>query len=139
MSTEDNKWDLDRLPTKWERIYGSTFSILVFVLMSLYLYASYLSLVEGEITNSILFNFLIAVLLFAGSGYLLVRVAFGKRRRPSAKAIVITGYVIGVTSCLLLALSVLGVGDSPYLTRFGLNGLAGSILVIKQGKHHDNS
>ena len=139
MSTEDNKWNLDRPPTKWERIYGSVFSILIFILMSLFLYASSLSIIEKEITNTTLVTFLVAVLLFIGSGYLLVRVVFGKRKKPSAKAIIITGYVLGASSCMLLVASVFGLSNTPFLAATGFSGLVGSSLIISQGKRRGNS
>jgi hypothetical protein len=79
------------------------------------------------------------VLLFVGSGYLLFRVAFGKRRKLSGKTITGTGYVIGAMSCLMLVLSVLGLGNAAYLASIGFTGLAGSVVVIRQGKHGKNS
>lgn len=139
MSTDEDKWNLDRLPTKWERIYGSAFSILIFVLMSIFLYASSLSLIESKPSNNVLATFLVALLLFIGSGYLLISVVFGKRKKPSATAIIVTGYVLGAASCMLLVVSVLGLGNTPYLAAIGFTGLAGSTLIIKQGKLGGNS
>jgi hypothetical protein len=140
MSTEDDKWNIDRLPTKWERMYGSVFSVLIFVLMTVFLYASSLTLVSSEeITTNILVTFVVSALLFSGSGYLVLRVVFSKRRKPSARAIIITGYVIGVASCILLVLSILGFGNTPYLAGVGFAGLAGSSLIISKGKRRGNS
>jgi len=140
MSTEEDKWNLDRFPTKWERIYGSVFSILIFALMSIFLYASSLNLISSkEVTNNILVTFSVAALLFVGSGYLLLRVVFGKRRKPSAREIIITGYVIGTVSGILLVVSILGLGNTPYLAAVGFTGLAGSSLIINQGRRRGNS
>lgn len=140
MSTEDDKWNLDRLPTKWERIYGSIFSALIFVLMAVFLYASTIPLLSSEgATTNVLVSFVVSLLLFSGSGYLLLRVAFGKRSKPSPRAIIISGYVIGVASGILLAVSLFGLGNTPYLAGVGLTGLAGSSLIINQGKRRGNS
>ena len=139
MSTEEDKWNLDRLPTKWERIYGSIFAILIFVLMSFFLYVSSLMLIEKSYTNNILATFSVAALLFIGSCYLLVRVVFRKSRKPSLKTILITGYVIGVAISLLLVVSLFGFENSIYLAGIGFTGLAGSSLIIKNGNRRGKS
>lgn len=136
---EDDKWNLERPPTKWERIYGAAFSILIFVLMSLFLFASSSRLLEEEANRSSWTTFSVAVLLFVGSGYLLFRVVFGKRRKLTSKTITVTGYAIGAMSCLMLVLSVLGLGNAAYLASIGFTGLAGSVVVIRQGKNGKNS
>lgn len=139
MSTENDKWNLDRVPSKGERIYGSLFSLLIFMLMCLFLYVSSLRLIESkENSNNILVTFCVAALLFLGSGYLLFRVAFGKRRKPSARAIIITGYVLAAASCMLLILSVFGLGGTPFLAGAGFMGLAGSSLIISRGMRRGN-
>mgnify|MGYP000139951801 CR=1 FL=1 len=139
MNTKHDKWNLDRLPTKWERIYGSVFAILIFLVMSLFLYASSISLINKEATEESWVTFAVAALLFIGSSFLLVRVVFGKRSKPSARAIIFTGYVIGAMCGFFLVVSVLGLGNSSYLAGVGLTGLAGSLLIIKQGKRRGNS
>jgi peptidoglycan/LPS O-acetylase OafA/YrhL len=139
MSTDNEKWNLDRAPTKWEHIYASIFSMLIFVIMSLLLYTSFFMALEKGDDENAWATFVVVVLLFIGSGYLLLRVVFGKRRKPSGRAILITGYVIGATSCLLLALSVLGLSNNFYITGIGFTGLAGSSLIIRQGRRRGNS
>jgi divalent metal cation (Fe/Co/Zn/Cd) transporter len=140
MSEEDDKWNMNRIPTRWERIYGSFFSIIIFVLMTLFLYASFLRFIKSEeVSKNSLITLCVAVLLFAGSGYLLLRVALGKRRKPSARAIITTGYVLGATSCMLLILPVFGLGNTPYLLSTGFIGLAGSASIISQGKRRGSS
>ena len=83
--------------------------------------------------------FIVSMLLLAGSGYLVLCVAFSKRRKPSQKAIVLIGYLIGGMSCALLALSIIGLGNTPYLASTGLTGLAGSLAIIHQGSRRGNS
>lgn len=139
MSFEDKKWNIDRVPTKWERIYGSAFSLLIFLLMGLFLYVSSLALVRDATKNKPWSLFVVAILLFAGSSYLMSRVVFSKRRKPTPRAIVFTGYIIGGVSCALLVMSILGLGNTPYLASTGLTGLAGSFVIINQGRRSGNS
>jgi len=141
MKFEDDNWNLNRAPTKWEHIFGSVFSILIFLVMGLFLYAISLALMDDDVLNRLWGTFIIAILLFTGSGYFMLRVIFCKCRNLnlSPQAIVLTGYIIGGISCALLALSILGLGNTPYLASFGLTGLAGSSVIIHQGKRGGNS
>ncbi len=139
MSFEERKWNLDRVPTKWERIHGSALSILIFLLMGVFLYASFLALMVDGAGNKPWGSIIVAMLLFVASGYLMLRVVFSKRRKPCPRAIVIAGYIIGGMGCALLVMSVLGLGNTPYIASTGLTGLAGSIVIITQGRHRGNS
>ena len=139
MSFEERKWNLDRVPTKWERIYGSALSILIFLLMGVFLYASCFPLMVDGTGNKPWGSFIVAMLLFVASGYLMLRVVLSKRRKPSPRAIVITGYIVGGMGCALLVMSVLGLGNTLYLASVGLTGLAGSIVIINQGRRSGNS
>lgn len=140
MSIEDDKWNLNREPTRRERVFGSIFAIVIFIAMSAFLYlsASYL-LATDETTNQALLAFAVANLFFIGSAYLLWRVTFTRRQKASSFAITTTGYLIGCGSCFLLVLAAVGLGNTPYLASVGLTGVAGSALIIYQGKRHDHS
>jgi cation transport ATPase len=140
MNAENDKWNLNRPPTKWEHFYGSALSVLILLIMAVLLYASSIMLLSSnEITIDILVAFAVSALLFIGSGYLLLRVMFSKHRKPNDRAIIITGYVIGVASSLLLVLSVFGVGNVLFQISAGLTGLAGSTQIINRSKSSGNS
>jgi hypothetical protein len=134
------KWNLDREPTKWERIYGSFFSLLVFVLTSTFLYYSSSQLIVGEgVSKQALLIFVVANLFFVGSTYLLWRVAFTRRQKPSQFAIATIGYVIGGLSCIFLVLVAVGLGNTPYLASIALTGLSGSAVILSKGKRRGRS
>jgi divalent metal cation (Fe/Co/Zn/Cd) transporter len=139
MSREEKKWDMQRMPTKGEHLFGVILSVLIFVLMTLFLYASVLSVMEKQVAKNGWVTLVVAGLLFIGSGYLLFRVVFSRRSKLGSRAILIAGYVVGAVSCLLLALTALGLSDNFYLAAGGFSGLAGSLAVIKQGRRGETS
>jgi len=132
MNTDDDKWNINRSPTKWDHIYGSIFSIIIFIKITLLLYGFTLGIFEKDATENAWISFLVTVILFIGSGVLMFRVVFGRRRKPSIKAIKITGYIIAAMSVLLITLAIMGKGPALYLASLGFTGLAGSSVIIKR-------
>ena len=144
MSSKDDKWDLNRRPNRWERVYGSVLSFVVFLIMLAFLgYSiSYLMTTE-EVSNQGAVIFVLASLCFIASTYLCWRVMFTKAQKPSPLIVMIAGFIIfGLScTCLLLAVFVLGAsqGQNIIIMSIGLIGLAGSITIITKQKRSENS
>lgn len=136
MPIEDHAWDIDRLPTKTERIVGifvATFLLLLTsALLSFVTYRLYLA---GELDGDSEWLFAISLLLFLLTVVLLWRIAFTKPSRPRRSAISFTGYVMLGSGVALLFLSAIYGPSSAGAVWVGLIAVgAGVALVKKYGK-----
>lgn len=129
------KWDMDRKPTLWERVYGSAFSLVIFIVAAGFTYAASIPFWKSkEAALGGVAVFAVSVVFLLGSGVLLSRVVFGVARKPSSLATLITGYIIIGMSVVALVLSVAGFGNSFYLVGVGVTGIAGGISLVSQAK-----
>ncbi|MDQ2078545.1 hypothetical protein [Marinimicrobium sp. ABcell2] len=129
------KWGMDRKPTLWERVYGSAFSLVIFIVAAAFTYAASIPFWKSkEVPPGSIAVFAVAVVFLLGSGVLFSRAMFGVARKPSSLAILITGYIIIGMSVVALVLSVAGFGNSFYLVGVGLTGIAGGISIVSQSK-----
>lgn len=133
------KWDLDRKPTKRERIAGSIFSFLILLFASLILFVNVSMFLESEASFT---STIIVSLMFLGSLVLFARISFGKRKKPSPKAIRFAGHILFGLSCSMFLLPFFST-DNPahifYALGAGCTGIAGSKLIINQGAKHENT
>lgn len=134
------KWDMDRKPTFWERIYGSALSLVIFIVAAVFTFAATISLWKSEeLSPERIAVFAVTVGLFLGSGVLLSRMMFGVARKPSPLVIHITGYIIIGISVVALILTVAGFGNAFYLIGVGLTGIAGGATIVGQAKRLSRS
>ena len=137
----DSKWELDRVPSKKEKILGIALSIVILVFFFLILFATASMYLSEETSDKSLVPVFVTLALFFGSLVLFIRVTFSKRRKPSSRAIRNTAYVIFSLSCAMLILPFF-VGISPqaiYMIGIGFIGIAGSKALLNRGVVRENS
>lgn len=135
----EEKWNLDRKPTKRERIFGSVLSavILVFVSTVFYFYARYF-FESGRFSMPILSGFIVGCLVCLGTAVLLYRVAFSKPRKLSRNERLRVGYFF-VAFAVVMFLIAFFVDTSDLQARLkalgiGCTGLAGGLTVLQKAK-----
>lgn len=145
MNFNDQKWNLNREPTKIEKYSGIFFSIFICVILG---YISYIGIfhvlqeTEEPKQNEIVF-YSITTALFLLTAWILYRIVFGKAKKPSPKAILIAASIMCIGSIDILLAGFMGVGSKNsvqlYSAAVGFTGVAWSIYTIKRiiGKHEN--
>ena len=131
----NNEWDLNRFPSKKERMLGIILAALIFLFFSFTMYLS------EESSDKSLVSVFVALVLFFGSLILFVRVTFSKIRKSTKRAIRNTGYVLFSLSCAMIFLPLF-VGFSPqavYMIAIGFIGLRGSKVLLNRGDSSESS
>ena len=120
--------DIRDIPTKGQRVYGTLLALIIFLLMSVFLYFTSIELYKK---HDNLTSFIISLILFSGSLFLLLRVAFTKASKPSDRAVTVAGYTAVIVGVLVLLVGkIYGPGDD-YI-RF-LEGIGSGIVSIFSG------
>jgi divalent metal cation (Fe/Co/Zn/Cd) transporter len=139
--TKDSKWELDRVPTKRERMLGVVLSAAILLFFSFILYASGSKYLTDESSNKSLVSVFVTLTLFFGSLILFARATFSKSRKPSKRAIRNTAYTLFSLSCAMIVLPLF-VGLTPqafYMIAIGLTGIGGSKIILNRGALSEGS
>jgi len=135
MPNEDRAWDLDRLPTKAERIVGSfvatSFFLLTFAFFSFATYRLYLT---GKLGSDTDWLFAISALLFLVAAVFLWRTVFTKPSKPTGGAISVTGYAILVSGVALLVLCAIYGTRNLSAAWVGIAAVVGGAVLVKNGR-----
>ncbi len=137
----DNKWDIERVPSKKEKVLGIVLSAVILIFFSLVLFVSGSIYLDEEYPVKSLTSVFVSLVLFFGSLILFIRIAFGKGEKPTKKAIRNTGYVLFSMSCAMIASSFF-VGLSTqtfYMIGIGIVGISGSQILLSRGAVRDKS
>jgi len=129
--------DIRDIPTKGQRVYGTLLALIIFLLMSVFLYFTSIELYKK---HDNLTSFIISLILFSGSLFLLLRVAFTKASKPSDRAVNVAGYIAVIVGVLMLPASYIYAGDdfSLFLRGLGLGllSLTGGLSIIVKHRNH---
>lgn len=139
--TKDSKWELDRVPTKKERMLGVVLSAVILLFFSFVLYASGSMYLFDESSDKSLVSVFIALTLFFGSLILFARTTFSKSGRLSKRAIRNTAYTLFSLSCTMIALPLFA-GFTPQafnMIAIGLIGIGGSKFILDSGAMSEGS
>lgn len=139
--TKESKWDINRVPTKGEKILGVVLSGVIFVFFTVtQVIVIHLHLREKSPIDSWASLF-VSLTFFFGSLFLFYRVAFSKRQEPSMRAIRITAHVILSFCCAMIVIPfVVGfTTQGVYILAIGIFGAGGSKVLLSQGVEPENS
>lgn len=137
MNEIPENWRIDRVPTKWERIFtiiiSGFLSALFGALGGLFAWAL---ITDPNIGKSEDIYFLIGVaLLFSICVYILIRAVRGKVSKPSAFKAKLIGYYILAMSMAFIPMALVGdYGNKFYLLSVSMTGIPMGISLLRQGK-----
>lgn len=139
--TKESKWDINRVPTKGEKILGVVLTGLIFVFFTIALVVVIHLHLRDESPIDSWVSLFVSLALFFGSLFLFYRAAFSKRQKPSMRAIRITAYVILSLCCAMIVIPfVVGfTTQGVYILSIGIFGAAGSKVLLSQGVEPENS
>ncbi len=138
MGFNDNQWEINRAPTKSERIISIIAALIASAILGFFSIGSimmhYDKGVESIAQNDVIFLLIVTLLLFI-TLRILYRAIFSVARKPSPFTVLLTAYSVGIMSCGLLIAGLLI--DTDDLSRkynsilIGFIGVAWSIHAIR--------
>jgi amino acid transporter len=138
---KNSEWDLDRIPSKKEKMLGVVLSAVILLFFSFILYAFGSMYLSEESSDKSLASVFVPLVLFFGSLILFIRVTFSKSRKPTKRAIRNTAYVLFSISCAMIVLPLF-IGFTPqaaYMIAIGLIGVSGSKVLLNRGASSESS
>ena len=107
MNKQADKWNLQRQPTKAERIIGICGACLATALLGLFVRTGFRPIATGEAPNGIIVFYTACVVLMPLSCWILFRLIMGSPKRLGHKSANILGATILAASLVMVVLGVL--------------------------------
>lgn len=131
----NNKYSIDRVPTKKERIVGVVLSAIIVVVMSGLLFGATLMLISpSEGHGNALVPFVVVLLLFTASVFLFYRVAFTKKSRPRKASMFVVGVLLIVLGSIMIIAFALGANLSHYVTGSSLAVIIAGVTILSESQ-----
>lgn len=130
-----NKWELDRLPTRGERVLGILAGLGAVLLSGLFSAAGVLQLFKAGITSGNIIFLIVFLVLTGVSVYILYRAVFGEPKKPDKRIILIVSLSVLMLGVFLIALAVFAekieLGRRFFMLATGFPAIGASIPMIK--------
>lgn len=131
-----NKWKLDRLPTRGERVLGILAGFGAVLLSGLLSAAGVLQLFKAGITFGNIIFLIVFLVLTGISVYILYRAVFSEPKKPDKRIILIVSVSVLVLGAFLIAVAVFAekieLGRRFFMLATGFAAIGASVPMIKK-------